>query len=228
MIKEYFKRNSPIFYIGVITAVVFVFIIIAGQTVPNPSVPMEVLSENVLYGPSNPVIGSPEARVTLVEFMDYNCPACSYIAPALKEYVNNSNGRVKLIVRHLPLPIAGHETSVVSAEAATASNKFGKFAEYHQGVFSIPNKTRENLIDLAVTLGIPKEDFIKELDSEETKKIVSEDTTLAGSLKIQGTPTIFINGKLHDTKKDLGEAIAEEVARMYPETNTPAESQEAN
>lgn len=217
MIKEYFKRNSPIFYIGVITAVVFVFIIIAGQTVPNTSVPMEVLSENVLYGPSNPIIGSPEARVTVVEFMDYNCPACSYIAPALKEVISQSDGRVKLVVRHLPLPISGHETSVQSAEASTASNKFGKFAEYHQNLFSLPNKTRENLIDLAVTLGIPKDDFIKELDSEETKKIVVEDTALANSLNIKGTPTIFINGKQYDNKTELGEAIAQEIERLYPE-----------
>ncbi len=219
MIKDYFKRNSPIFYIGIITAVVFVFIIIAGQSVPSPTIPMEVLSDTALYGPENPIIGSSDAKVTIVEFSDYNCPACAQIAPALKQLVSQNEDKVKLVVRHLPLPIPGHETSRDASLASTASNVFGKFNDYHNKVFSLPKKDRESLIELATSLGINKEEFIKAMDSEEVKNIVDGDILASENLRLQSTPSIFINGKRVTDLNKLGQLIEEEVSKHYTEAN---------
>jgi len=82
--NEFFKRNSPIFYIGVFVAVVFVFIIILGQSTPTVSPNLQPVEEKELVAESNPVLGFKESRVTIVEFLDYNCPSCKAFSPALK------------------------------------------------------------------------------------------------------------------------------------------------
>jgi len=195
--KEYFKRNSPIFYIGIFTVVLFLAIIFAGSSTPTQAPSLEKVSDEELYTNQNPIIGDKNARVTIVEFSDYNCPACVSVNPILKSTVENNPGKIRLIVRHLPLPIKGHETSKDAAIAATAADKFGKFKEMHNELYKLEDKGRDNLINTAVSLGINKEEFIKALDSEEVKQIVEEDMSAAEKLNLRGTPSIFINGRIY-------------------------------
>lgn len=215
--KDYFKRNTPIFYIAIFTTILFLAIIFAGSSNSNVTPTLEKVSDEDLYTNQNPVIGDATARVTIVEFSDYNCPACINVNPILKSTIENNPGKIKLIIRHLPLPITGHETSKEAAMAATASNKFGKFKEMHNELYLMQDKKRENFISTAEKLGMNKEEFTKVLDSEETKQIVEDDMKAAEKLNIRSTPNIFINGKPFDTSKDLVTTILSEMNKVYPQ-----------
>lgn len=215
--KDYFKRNSPIFYIGIFTVVLFLAIIFAGSTNPSVTPSMEKINDEDLYTNQNPVIGDNTARVTIVEFSDYNCPACVSVNPILKSTIDNNPGKIKLIIRHLPLPITGHESSKEAAIAATAANKFGKFKEMHNELYSLKDKNRENFILLAEKLGMNKDEYTKVLDGEETKQIVEDDIKAAEKLNLRGTPSLFINGKPFDTSKDLTTTILAEMNKVYPQ-----------
>ena len=215
--KEYFKRNSPIFYIGIFTVVLFLAIIFAGTSTPTQSPSLEKINDEELYTNQNPIIGEPTARVTVVEFSDYNCPACVAVNPILKSTIDNNPGKIRLIIRHLPLPIKGHETSKDAAIAATAANKFGKFREMHNELYKLEDKSRESMINTAVNLGINKEEFVKATESEEIKQIVEEDMKTAEKLNLRGTPSIFINGKVFNPSTDLTTTILAEMNRMYPQ-----------
>jgi len=215
--KEYFKRNSPIFYIGIFTVVLFLAIIFAGTSTPTQSPSLEKINDEELYTNQNPIIGEPTARVTVVEFSDYNCPACVAVNPILKSTIDNNPGKIRLIIRHLPLPIKGHETSKDAAIAATVANKFGKFREMHNELYKLEDKSRESMINTAVNLGINKEEFVKATESEEIKQIVEEDMKTAEKLNLRGTPSIFINGKVFNPSTDLTTTILAEMNRMYPQ-----------
>ncbi len=216
--KEYFKRNTPIFYIGIFTVVLFLAIIFAGSSTPTTTPNLEKVNNEDLYTNQNPIIGDANARVTIVEFSDYNCPYCVSVNPVLKATVENNPGKIRLIVRHLPLPIPGHETSRIAAEAAIAANKFGKFKEMHNEIYNMKDKSRDSLISLAEKLGINKDEFIKALDSEEVRQIVQEDVNAAEKLNVRSTPTIFINGKAFNfSKEDLSTSILAEMNKVYPQ-----------
>jgi len=215
--KEYFKRNSPIFYIGILTAVLFLAIIFAGQGTPNVKPSLEKVSDEELYTNLNPIIGEKTARVTIVEFLDYNCPACAAVNPIIKATIQNNPGKIRLIVRHLPLNIPGHESSKDAAIAATAAIKFNKFEVFHNELFNINKKDRETFISMAEKFGINKEEYISQLDSEEVKKIVENDVSTASKLNLRGTPSLFINGRPFDNSQDLNTVILAEMNKIYPQ-----------
>lgn len=141
--KDYFKRNTPIFYIAIFTTILFLAIIFAGSSNSPVTPNLEKVNDEDLYTNQNPVIGDNTARVTIVEFSDYNCPACVSVNPVLKATVDNNPGKIRLVIRHLPLPIVGHETSKEAAIAATAANKFGKFKEMHNEIYLLKIKAKK-------------------------------------------------------------------------------------
>lgn len=217
--KDFFKRNSPIFYIGIFVAVVFIFIIILGQNTPGVAPTLQPTDEKELISDYNPVIGLKEARVTIVEFLDYNCPSCKALSPTIKNILEGNKNKVKVVVKHLPLVgISGHETSYLAAQAVQASTRFNKATEMHYGLLELESIDKEKILDLAERVGINKEEFSKTLDTEEVKKEVDEDLKLTEKLQVRGTPTLFLNGKLLDLQKqDLNTTILAEINKIYPQ-----------
>jgi len=215
--KDYFKRNSPIFYIGIATAVVFLFIIFAGQNTPNIKPTLEVVDQKEIVNEYNQTLGFKDARVTAVEFLDYNCPACKAVAINLKNIESGSKNKFKIVVRHLPLlGISGHETSYSAALAAQASAKFNKFSEMHYALLEANSLDKESILSIAERIGINKEEFQKEWDNPEVKKAVDLDMEAANKLQINGTPTIFLNGRRIDNS-DLNTTIISEINKVYPQ-----------
>ena len=93
--KDYFKRNTPIFYIGIATAIVFISIIIAGQSTPNVQPSLTPVEEKDLFTEKDQIIGFKDARVTIVEFMDYTCPYCKTINPTLKNLIAGNKNKLR-------------------------------------------------------------------------------------------------------------------------------------
>lgn len=141
----------------------------------------------------DPARGDANAPVTIVEFTDFQCPACAAMHPVLEEVLKSYGNKVRFVVRDFPLN--QHEWARKAAEAADAANAQGKFFEYiavlfkNQKALDVPS-----LKKYASQIGLDRARFDAALDrgvyAEEVRKDV-EDGEMYG---VGSTPTIFING----------------------------------
>jgi protein-disulfide isomerase len=141
----------------------------------------------------DPSRGAADAPVTVVEFTDFQCPACRAIHPVLDELVKAYGNRVRFVVRDYPL--RQHEQARKAAEAADAANAQGKFFEYVTVLFK--NQEALDVASLkkyAATLGLDMARFNAALDGGTYAAEVQRDVDDGTELGIDSTPTIFVNG----------------------------------
>jgi protein-disulfide isomerase len=147
------------------------------------------------YDPSR-LRGDPAAPVTIVEFSDFQCPYCRESYPILKNILAKYPGQVKLAYRDFPLSEI-HEQAHLAAEAARCANEQGKFWQYHDLLFSNPDKLgRPGLLAQAHALNLDDKQFVSCLDSGKYQQAIDEDVHAGTSAKVEGTPALFINGVL--------------------------------
>ena len=157
------------------------------------SVPRNTSVKDIEIG-NLPPRGDPNASIKIIEFSDFQCPACKASHPIIDRIFQDYQGEVVLYYRYFPLPM--HENSFIAAEAAECANRQGRFWEYHNILFENQDKLdKNNLKKYAENLGLNKEKFNICLDNEETKEIVLIDVNNAKKLNLKGTPTYFINGR---------------------------------
>jgi protein-disulfide isomerase len=154
---------------------------------PDPEVKV-----NIKLGDA-PVKGSASAKVTVIEFSDFQCPFCSRVNPTLKQIEDEYKGKVKIAFRNLPLPF--HDKAHLAAEAALAAHEQGKFWPMHDKLFANQQALdRPDLEKYAQELGLNMAKFTAALDSGKFKGKVDEDAKQGASFGATGTPTFFING----------------------------------
>lgn len=154
----------------------------------------------------DPVLGKANAKVTIIEFGDYQCPVCRLfwreIEPRLKkEYVDT--GKVKLVFRDFPIQQI-HPESTIAAMAAQCAADQGKYWEYHDKIFREQDKGTDDLVrfkaaDLkkwAADLRLDAAAFSECVDSGRYKDEVAKDFADGAAVGVQGTPTFFINGRV--------------------------------
>ncbi len=140
-----------------------------------------------------PVKGSASAKVTVIEFSDFQCPFCGRVNPTLKEIEDQYKGKVKIAFRNLPLPF--HDKAHLAAEAALAANEQGKFWAMHDKLFANQQALdRPALEKYAQELGLNMNKFTAALDSGKFKDKVDSDAKEGAAVGATGTPTFFING----------------------------------
>ncbi len=155
-------------------------------TEPPPPVQNISVDDAPSHGPAN-------APVTIIEFTDFQCPACAAMHPVIDEVLKSYGDKVRFVVRDFPLE--RHENARKAAEAANAANAQGKFFEYISILFK-----RQNALDIAslkkyaTELGLDRARFDAALDrgtyADEVKRDI-EDGEMYG---VGVTPTIFVNG----------------------------------
>lgn len=150
---------------------------------------------------SLPALGKSDAKVTVIEFADFQCPFCEKwftesATNLIKDYVNT--GKVKLYYRHFAF--LGDESSW-AAEASNCANDQGKFWQFHDYLFNNQSGenqgafTKDKLKGFAVNLGLNTAAFNSCLDSGKYTKAVTDDTAAGQAAGVSGTPTIFVNGQ---------------------------------
>ncbi|HEX5883544.1 MAG TPA: thioredoxin domain-containing protein [Pyrinomonadaceae bacterium] len=148
--------------------------------------------QNVSVG-DDPSRGSATAPVTIVEFTDFQCPACAAMHPVLEEVLKSYGDKVRFVVRDFPLN--QHENARKAAEAANAANAQGKFFEYITLLFQ-----RQKALDVpslkkyATELGLDRARFDAALDHGVYAAEVAKDIEDGEMYGVGSTPTIFING----------------------------------
>ncbi|MEK7641947.1 MAG: DsbA family protein [Patescibacteria group bacterium] len=147
------------------------------------------------------VRGSADAPVTLIEYSDFQCPACAIYYPLVERLLSESTTTVRFVYRHYPLYPQPHKNAFIASQAAEAAGLQGKFWEMYQLLFD-NQKSWENLPNTesvfegyATRIGLNTEAFKKDLASDSVKKRVQRDRDEGISLGVNSTPTFFVNGK---------------------------------
>lgn len=144
---------------------------------------------------NSPFKGPAEAKVSIIEFSDFECPYCSKGKQILEEVLAAYPKDVKVYFKNLPLPF--HKEAAPAARAAYAAHKQGKFWEMHDSLFANQrNLGADFYLEQAKSLGLDIEKFKSDMASEEASKVIKEDEELARKHGIQGTPAFFVNGVL--------------------------------
>jgi protein-disulfide isomerase len=140
-----------------------------------------------------PAFGPDDAKVTIVEFSDFECPFCSRAADITHKVKEKYGDKVRFVFRQFPLSF--HKNAHVAAEASLAAHAQGKFWEFHDKLFANQQKLdRASLEGFAKELGLNLPSFKKALDSKEFAATVDAEMKLGEEVAVQGTPSMFLNG----------------------------------
>ncbi len=133
------------------------------------------------------------AKITLVEYSDFQCPFCARAAPTVKQILDEYGDQIEFVYKHFPLTSI-HPQAQKAAEASECARDQGKFMEYHDIIFQNQNAlTDADLKRYANQLGLDTGEFNECLDSDEKTSIVLADLQEGQSKGVRGTPTFFIN-----------------------------------
>jgi protein-disulfide isomerase/uncharacterized membrane protein len=155
---------------------------------------------------SSPSIGPKDAPITIVEFSDFQCPACRMGAVTMNAVFNRYPGKVRLVLRNFPWdpscnPMVErpmHQVACLAARTAVCANKQGKFKEVYENIFehqSILNTQGSGSpTELAKAAGANPEQIASCVNAPETSAFVTQDVEEGRRLGIQSTPTFFVNG----------------------------------
>ena len=142
---------------------------------------------------NTPLRGLPNAPVVLVEYADYECPYCQQMEPVLDRIEAEYKGKVALAYKDVPLPM--HPRAPKAAEAAHCAGAQGKYWEYHDRLYSSKQLEVPQLKEHARALNLDTAAFDKCLDSGQQAGVVKTQMAEGQALKLQGTPSFFINGR---------------------------------
>lgn len=160
------------------------------ELISEPQPPVQVISTD-----DDPSMGDPNAPVTIVEFTDFQCPACAAMHPIIKEVMQTHGKKARVVFRDFPL--LAHPNARKAAEAANAARAQGKFLEYIDLLYK-----RQNALDVpslkkyAAEIGLNQARFDAALDSSSNSAEVQHDVVDGQFYGVTGTPTIFVDGVL--------------------------------
>lgn len=148
--------------------------------------------------------GNKNAKVIIVEYSDFQCPACAFYYPLVRQLLEDYdiNSNIAFVYRHFPLPI--HKYAKLAARATEAAGKQNKFWEMHNLLFERQREwSLSNNVDIenifkkyAEALQLDVNKFIHDLNSAEIIQKIDQAYDKALANNIQATPTFFINGKV--------------------------------
>lgn len=160
----------------------------------------QVVEESKLVPADAHVRGATEsAEFTIVEFSDFQCPACMSVSGAVKAMVDQYKDKTRLVYRHFPLNSI-HKNAYAAAKASEAAGD-EKFWAMHDRLFATQDDWKnlgdptEFFVGLAKEIGLDETAFRENLKSEEVTALVNRDLQLSTELSLAATPTFYLNGK---------------------------------
>jgi protein-disulfide isomerase len=144
-----------------------------------------------------PVTGPADAKITIVEFSDFQCPYCAAAVPQIRDILKAYPTQVKLIFKQFPLE--EHPQADLAATAAVAAQKQGKFWPMHDALFAHANSlSRKSILAYAKDAGLDTDKLEADMDTTEIRATVERDVQDGNDANVQGTPTIFIDGQRYN------------------------------
>jgi protein-disulfide isomerase len=146
----------------------------------------------------SPQKGPADAKVTIVEFSDFQCPFCNRGYDTIKQVESTYGRDVRVVFKHNPLPM--HPDAPYAAKAAIAAQRQGKFWEMHDKLFEAMKARKpdglkpESVLGMATEIGLDLGKFKQDVDSPQVARQIEVDQAQARQLGANGTPNFFING----------------------------------
>ncbi|MEM9866029.1 MAG: thioredoxin domain-containing protein [Myxococcota bacterium] len=132
--------------------------------------------------------------VTIVEFSDFQCPYCGLATPVIREVLHDFEEDVRVVFKHYPL--SSHDYAIPAAKAAVAAMRQNKFWEMHDLLFEHQDAlTPSDLRRYATQLELDMERFEADMNDPETQALVELNQSEGRAVGVQGTPSIYINGR---------------------------------
>lgn len=197
-----FVWGTIIATIAILGAIVY----FGSSSAPQAATPKNI-EEAELIREHSQILGKEDAKYTVVEFADFQCPACAGAHPQIKRLLSEYGDDIRLVIRNFPLNI--HPHADITSRAAIAAGNQGKFFEMHDMLFERQNSwstkldPKKTLVSYAEELGLNLDQFNKDLGDAKTTDIISTDLGDAQALGLTGTPTIFINEKRYAGSPDF-------------------------
>jgi protein-disulfide isomerase len=140
-----------------------------------------------------PVRGKADAPVTLVVFSDFECPWCGKIEPVVMQLLAANQDKVRVVFKHLPLPM--HQHAEEAAIAAIAAQKQGKFWEMHDALFQVTNWSPAAVEEAARKVGLNLAQLQADMNAPDVRTQLMKDKNDAQVADVAATPSLFINGR---------------------------------
>jgi protein-disulfide isomerase len=153
-------------------------------------------------------LGPLDARLSLVEYGDYECPFCGMAYPLTQEIERLYGDQLCFVFRHFPIA-AAHPHALHAAEAAEAAAAQGKFWEMHDRLYKHQDALEiEMLLYHAVQIGLDAKRLAADLAGHVHLDRIREDVSSGARSGVNGTPTFFTNGIRHDGPTDIRSLMA--------------------
>ena len=168
------------------------------------------------------ILGPEDARVTLVEFSDFECPYCRNAANGVHDVMEKFDDDVRLVFKNFPLDAACNQQMKepmhrLACKAATLAwcagrQDEGLFWETHDALFREPQLTADTLNRIPNDIGVNREELDACMDAPASTAAVQEDITLGRRVGVSGTPIFFANGRrVSDYRRAPLEAVVEHI-----------------
>jgi protein-disulfide isomerase len=165
------------------------------QQAPAPGAYVPIAAWTPRHGPE-------QAKVTIVEFSDFQCPHCSKVAPVLAQVAEAYPGQVSVHFRHYPLP--SHAQAEPAARAMQAAQKQDKGFQMADKIWGNMKGLNDGIYEgWAGELGLDVGKFKTDWASQAVKDEVAGDAKAGKDAGVRGTPTVFVNGKRHNGPRTL-------------------------
>ena len=190
------QRNFALILFGFVVGVPAFIMLTSHGTMPAVKPPAKQTVVKHLVRPDTHFYGDPNAKVTVVEFGDFRCPACGQAAIAAKKIREKFGNKIRFAFREYPL-VNVHAESEKAAEAAECAGQQGKFWQAvdmfyeHQQDLSLPAINR-----YAGKMGLDSQKFVTCLQKGEMASRVTRDLMDGQALGVHATPTFFIDGQM--------------------------------
>ena len=157
----------------------------------NPPVLDEPVTINIQ---GDPVMGPETARITIVEFSDFQCPFCAAAVVQARILLEKYPNDVRLVFKQFPLD--DHSQAFLAAQAAVAAHAQGKFWQMHDKLYdNYRSISPQNVLIWAKEIGLDMKRFVQEVDSGKYKTEIENEMKQGEVAGVQGTPTFFFNGR---------------------------------
>jgi protein-disulfide isomerase len=169
---------------------------------------------SVPIGSTDHLVGPAQARVSLVEYGDLECPNCKQAAPIVKLLLQKFPDELRFAFRHFPLE-GVHPNAELAAEAAECAGAQGRFWQMHDLLFeNQPHLQRDHLVAYAEKLQLDMARFKSELDGRVYQQRVREHVASGNESGVRSTPAFFIDGQIQDVSFGMNQLVAAVKARV--------------
>lgn len=185
---------------GALVTIALVVGIVMFDSKANAPAPTTIPADVATIKDGEWIEGDAKAPVTLIEYSDFQCPACGAFYPMIKKLLQEKAGTVRLVYREYPL-VALHPNGLAAAHAGEAAGLQGKFFEYHDQLFEhqtewSPEKDPTGKFDdYAKTVGLDVSRFDADRTSDAVDNAINDDRKSGDSIGVSGTPTFIVNGE---------------------------------